>query len=125
MTYRILLITSAFFMMFAVFGILLGVGSISGGGDTTFGNFLFGGIMSAICIAFLLIGLRQMKKFTSLFERAVTIDMQQHGNVEAIRVAATLNISMDDSRDLIEKYAAQHSWKRIELDGYNARYFAS
>ena len=125
MTYRILLITSVLFMMFAVFGILMGVGAISGGSETAFGNFMFGGIMSVICIAFLFIGLRKMKSFTTLFEQAVVQDLQNNGCVEALHVATVLNISMDDSRDLIEKYAAKRSWKRIELDGYNARYYAA
>ena len=124
MIHRLILMLSALFLMFAVFGFVFSYGAYRGDNDDVgMGNLVMGLLMIGASVATLLIGLRLQKGFDSRVETTIASLSGPNGSFEAEQFATALGISVDDARDILGKRARAGSWKYEELDSYNARYF--
>ncbi|MBU3698854.1 MAG: hypothetical protein FGM33_02415 [Candidatus Kapabacteria bacterium] len=124
MIHRLILMLSALFLMFAVFGFVFSYGAYRGDNvDVGMGNLVMGLVMIGAAVATLLTGLRLQKKFDARVEAAIASLSGSTGSFEAQQFATTLNISVDDARDVLGKLARAGNWNYEELGSYNARYF--
>ncbi|MCX6140767.1 MAG: hypothetical protein NTX15_08070 [Candidatus Kapabacteria bacterium] len=126
MTHRLVLMLSAFLMMFAIFGLVMWIGANAGDNDdAAFGNMILCLLMTASSITALVIGLRMRTGATSRIEGAIAMLTGSIGYIEATTFAAEMKISLDDARDVLDKRSRIHNWRRVELEQYNARYYPS
>ncbi|MBU3679841.1 MAG: hypothetical protein FGM32_09595 [Candidatus Kapabacteria bacterium] len=124
MIHRLILMLSALFLMFAVFGFVFSYGAYRGDNDDVgMGNLVMGLLMIGASVATLLIGLRLQKGFDARVESTITSLAGSSGSFEAEQFAAALGISVDDARDVLGKRARAGNWQYEELGSYNARYF--
>ncbi|HBB25495.1 MAG TPA: hypothetical protein DCZ59_04450 [Bacteroidetes bacterium] len=123
MTHRLILMLSALFLMFAVFGFVFALGAnIGDNDDVAAGNLWLGFIMIGASVATLLIGLRLERRFDSRLDEAVRSLSDDANSFEADDIARAMNISLDDARDVLNTRARRDGWKCQELTSYNARY---
>jgi hypothetical protein len=124
MIHRLVLMLSALFLMFAVFGFVFALGAdIGDNDDVAKGNLWLGFVMIGASAATLLAGLRLQRKFDARVDEIVSTLSASSGTFEAEQFATALNISVDDARDVLGKRASAQSWRYEELGSYNARYF--
>lgn len=125
MSHRLILMLSAVFMMFAVFGFIFAFGAFVGDNDDiAYGNLGLGITMIATSAIVLILGLRQRKQATARIDAAIADLLHSNQCIEAVRFAEVLNISLDDARDVLDTRARKNNWRRLELEQYNAKYFA-
>lgn len=123
MIHRLILMLSALFMMFAVFGFVFSYGAYRGDNDDVgLGNFVMGLIMIGASVLTLIIGMRLQRRFDSRIDQAIDSLSAETGSFDAAAFATALAISVDDARDILGKRARLRGWKCHELEGYNARY---
>lgn len=126
MTHRLVLMLSAFLMMFAIFGLVMWIGANAGDNDeAAFGNMILCLTMTASCLVALFAGLRMRSRASIRIESAISHLFGSVGFVEATAFATELKISLDDARDVLDARSRIHSWRRVELEKYNARYYSS
>ena len=123
MNHRILLMGSGLFFMFAVFSTVMFFGGYFNDAEGADKN----GILALVCFALtasvfaLAMGLR--KRAHTRIDAEVVHEIKTLGYVEASQLASTLGMSLDETRDILDKLAATRKWRREEASGYNARYF--
>ncbi len=122
MNYRIILIGSGLLMMFAVYGAVMLMGAYVGDTDAMSGNAIMTLIFTVLTLTALRIGLSQRKRAHQIFERVITEEFDSHGYLDAVRFSQGAGISLDDARDILDKWAPERKWSRVELSGYNAEY---
>lgn len=122
MAYRILLLCSGLLMMFAVFSLVLTIGSVVGGSDTWKGNLILGLCFVTLTTVFLVIGLVKRKAVYSRIETEIAAQLVQHNYVDAKVFAQSAGISLDDARDQLDKRMKTRGWQRTELPEDNAQY---
>ena len=126
MLHRLILMLSALFLMFAVFGFVFSYGAYRGDNfDVAMGNLVLGLVMIGASVATLLVGLRLQRKFDARVDEIISTLSAATGTFEAEQFATALNITVDDARDVLGKRASAQSWKYEELGSYNARYYIS
>lgn len=123
MTHRLILMLSAIFLMFAVFGFIFALGAdIGDNDDIASGNLSLGLIMIGASIITLLVGMRMQRRFDARVDATISELGHPTGSFEAFDFANALAISVDDARDVLEKKARTAGWVCEELEQYNARY---
>lgn len=123
MTHRLILMLSALFLMFAVFGFVFALGAnIGDNDDVAMGNLWLGFIMIGAAVATLLTGLKLERRFDSRLDDAVRSLSDGENSFEADAIARAMNISLDDARDVLNTRARRNGWTCQELSSYNARY---
>lgn len=123
MTHRLVLMLSAIFLMFAVFGFIFALGADIGDNDEiAAGNLALGLLMISASLITLLVGMRMQRRFDARVDATINLLGQATGSFEAADFAHALTISVDDARDVLEKKSQRAGWTCEELDQYNARY---
>lgn len=123
MTHRLILMLSALFLMFAVFGFVFAFGAnIGDNDDVALGNLWLGLTMITASVVSLLWGLRLLRRFDERSEDVVRTLLTPEGSFDASAYASAMNISLDDARDVLNNQARQSGWLCEELGEYNARY---
>ncbi len=126
MSHRLVLMLSAIFMMFAVFGFVFAYGAFVGDNDDiAWGNLWLGVTMITTSAIVLLVGLRLKKHEDARMDGVIADLLSKESCIEASRFAECLNISVDDARDVLDKRARANNWRRLELEHYNAKYFVA
>ena len=115
---------SALLMMFAIFGLLMWIGAVSGDNDdAAFGNMVLCLTMTTLMLSALGIGLRMRSRMQTKMEQVIQNLTSTFGHVDATLFAKEINITLDDARDVLDKRAQKFKWRRTELEHYDARYF--
>ncbi len=115
---------SGLLMMFAVFGLLMWIGAVSGDNDeAAFGNMLLCFVMTTLMLSALAIGLRMRNRMQTKMDLVIQNLSSTLGHVDATLFAKEINITLDDARDVLDKRARTFKWRRTELEHYDARYF--
>lgn len=123
MIHRLILMLSALFLMFAVFGFVFSYGAYRGDNDDVgMGNLVMGLIMLGASVFTLLTGLRLQRRFDARIDAAISALCGTSNSFDALSFANALNITVDDARDILGKRAQAAGWRCEELEGYNARY---
>ncbi len=123
MNHRILLMGSGLFFMFAVFSTIMFFGGYFNDAEGADKN----GILGLVCFALtgavfaLAMGLR--KRANRNIDTEIEREFNAQGYVEATLLASTLEMSLDETRDVLDKRSLKHKWRREEAPGYNARYY--
>lgn len=126
MSHRLVLMLSAIFMMFAVFGFVFAMGAFIGDNDDIgIGNLWLGFTMITTSAIVLVIGMRLKKQADARIETVITGLLAEYSYIEATRFAERLGITVDDARDVLDKRARTHNWRRLELEQYNAKYYVA
>ncbi|MEY2720033.1 MAG: hypothetical protein RLZZ273_1399 [Bacteroidota bacterium] len=126
MSHRLVLMLSAVFMMFAVFGFVFAYGAFIGDNDDiAWGNLGLGVTMITTSAVILLWGLRLKKKADVRIEATIADLLAKYQCIEATEFAKDLGITVDDARDMLDTRAREHNWRRLELENYNAKYFVA
>lgn len=126
MSHRLVLMLSAVFMMFAVFGFVFAFGaSVGDNDDIATGNLWLGITMITTSILVLLVGLRLKKQADLRIEIVIQDLLAAHSFIEASAFADALGITVDDARDVLDKLARLNNWRRLELEHYNAKYYTA
>jgi len=126
MSHRLVLMLSAVFMMFAIFGFVFAFGaSVGDNDDIATGNLWLGITMITTSALVLLIGLRLKKQADARIDRTITDLLSKHSYIEAAAFADALGITVDDARDVLDKFARSNNWRRLELEHYNAKYYTA
>ena len=108
--------------MFSVYGYIMMMGAVFGESDAVTGNFIMGTIFLVLTIVALQYGLYGRRKAHRRFDEQIAAELDQYGLVNAERFAASLDVSLDDARDILSKKAEERNWSCTELGGYNAEY---
>lgn len=117
---------SAVFMMFAVFGFVFALGAFVGDNDDiAMGNLWLGIIMITASAVVLIAGLRLKQQADTRMNAIIEQLFRDYGFIEATSFADAVGISIDDARDVLDKRARMLNWSRLELEHYNAKYFAT
>lgn len=126
MIYRLVLIASGLLMMFFIFGLVMFIGSLSGDtiSDSAMGNAILTGVFLFLTLVVLRIGLGMRKSMHRKFESAIADMSATNGHIDAVNFADTVGITLDSARDVLDAMARKRHWRREELTGYNARYYA-
>lgn len=115
---------SALLMMFAIFGLLMWIGAVSGDNDdAAFGNMVLCLTMTTLMLSALAIGLRMRSRMQTKMELVIKNLTSTFGHIDATLFAKEINITLDDARDVLDKRAQKFKWRRTELEHYDARYF--
>jgi hypothetical protein len=126
MSHRLVLMLSAVFMMFAVFGFVFAYGAFIGDNDDiAWGNLGLGVTMIATSAVILLWGLSLKKKADVRVNATIADLLAKHACIEATEFAKDLGITVDDARDMLDTRAREQNWRRLELENYNAKYFVA
>ena len=126
MSHRLVLMLSAIFMMFAVFGFVFAYGAFVGENDDIgWGNLWLGVTMITTSAIVLVVGLRIKTREDARVDNVIADLLAKNACIEAIRFAEHLSISLDDARDVLDKRARANNWSRLELEQYNAKYFVA
>ena len=126
MSHRLVLMLSAVFMMFAVFGFVFAYGAFIGDNDDiAWGNLGLGVTMITTSAVILLWGLSLKKKADVRVNATIADLLAKHACIEATEFAKDLGITVDDARDMLDTRAREHNWRRLELENYNAKYFVA
>lgn len=124
MSHRLVLMLSAVFMMFAVFGFVFAYGAFIGDNDDiAWGNLGLGITMITTSAIVLLWGLNLKKKNDVRINATIADLLAKHACIEAAEFAKDLGITVDDARDMLDTRARAQNWRRLELENYNAKYF--
>jgi hypothetical protein len=126
MSHRLVLMLSAVFMMFAVFGFVFAYGAWKGDNDDiAVGNLWLGITMISTSAIILIWGLRLKKQADARIDAAIADLLAKHACIEATEFAQSLGITLDDARDVLDKRARASNWRRLELEQYNAKYYTA
>ncbi|MFN4985975.1 MAG: hypothetical protein ACK5BQ_06750 [Ignavibacteria bacterium] len=126
MSHRLVLMLSAVFMMFAVFGFVFAYGAFIGDNDDiAWGNLGLGVTMITTSAVILLWGLSLKKKADVRVNATIADLLAKHACIEATEFAKDLGITVDDARDMLDTRAREQNWRRLELENYNAKYFVA
>lgn len=124
MTHRLILMLSGLIMMFAIFGLVMWVGAVSGNNESSaFGNMMLGLLMSALCLIVFRIGMRKRKVANTRIEEVLKLLISNNGLIVASTFAKNMEITLDDARDILDKKARRNRWRRLELEHYDAQYY--
>ena len=117
---------SGLLMMFAIFGLLMWIGAVSGDNDeAAFGNMILCLTMTTLMLSALALGLRMRSKMQAKMNLVIKNLTSTFGHVDATMFAKEIHISLDDARDVLDKRAHRFKWRRTELEHYDARYYLS
>jgi hypothetical protein len=114
---------SALLMMFAVFGVVMWIGAISGDNDqAAYGNKILFFVMLSLTLIVLGTGLFMRSRTNAKIDALIDTTLHSAGLVDAALFATQMNISLDDARDVLDKRIQRRKWQRTELEHYNAQY---
>lgn len=123
MNHRILLMGSGLFLMFSVFTTVMFFGGYFHDAEGSDKN----GILALACfgltIAVFVFAMRLRKRAHGRIAAEVREEMQTLGYVDAAQVGNALGMSLDETRDVLDRLSHAHKWRREESAGYNARYY--
>lgn len=122
MTHRILLMVSGLFMMFAIYGYIMMIGSLVDESDAWFGNMVLGSICATIMLSVFLTGMIMRKSARQRIEAEIDKQFRENGFLEATTFATNAGVSLDDARDQLDRRMVERGWSRVELEQYNAVY---
>lgn len=123
MNHRILLMGSGLFFMFAVFSSVMFFGSYFNDAEGADKN----GILALACTALTAMVFALAMHFRKRAHRRIDSEIEREigtmGYVEASQLGSSLGMSLDETRDVLDKLAASRNWRCEESAGYNARYY--
>lgn len=123
MNHRILLMGSGLFLMFAVFSTVMFFGGYFNDAEGADKN----GILALVCAgltgAVFVLAMRLRKRAHGRIDAEVERELQSKGYIEASQLGDTLGMSLDETRDVLDRLALTRKWRREEFAGYNARYY--
>lgn len=123
MNHRIILMASGLFLMFFVFSTVMFFGGWSHdaeGSDKT-GFLAIGCFVVTGAVFGYAMWLR--KRAHGRIDAEVQRELSSLGYVDASQLGAVLGMSLDETRDVLDKMSRANHWRREESSGYNARYF--
>ncbi|MBI2794607.1 MAG: phage holin family protein [Ignavibacteria bacterium] len=122
MNYRIFLMLAGLMMMFAVFSSLIMVGALVGNSDAWKGNFGLASVFTSVGIVLCYVGIKKRRRAYMMFEEEIAHQLSDSGFIEALKFSNAAQVSLDEARDILDKFMKKRFWQRKELSGYNAEY---
>lgn len=122
MNYRVFLMLAGLMMMFAVFSSLIMVGALVGNSEAWKGNFGLASVFTSAGILLVYVGMKKRRHAYLIYEEEIAHQLREFGFIEALKFSHTTQVSLDEARDLLDKYMKKHHWQRKELTEYNAEY---
>lgn len=123
MNHRTLLMVSGLLLMFAAFSTVMFLGGYFNDAEGADKN----GILALACFALtgavFTVAMRLRKRAHGRIDAEIEHEFNTIGYVEASQLATVLGMSIDETRDVLDKMSHTRKWRREESHSYNARYY--
>src|SRR5688572_4202028 len=123
MNHRILLMGAGLFLMFSVFSTVMFFGGYFNDAEGADKN----GILALVCFgltgAVFVLAMSLRKRAHGRIDTEIQNELTNLGYVDASQLGAVLGMSLDETRDVLDKMSPLRHWRREESAGYNARYY--
>lgn len=114
---------SGLFFMFAVFSTVMFFGGYFNDAEGADKNGLLALACTALTAIVFTMAMYFRKRAHGRIDSEIEHEFKTLGYVEASRLGTTLGMSLDETRDVLDKLADERKWHREEAAGYDARYF--
>lgn len=99
------------------------VGALVGNSDAWKGNFGLASVFTSVGIVLCYVGIKKRRRAYMMYEEEIAHQLSDFGFIEALRFSHSAQVSLDEARDILDKFMKKRLWQRKELTGYNAEYW--
>jgi|GEM_PF-3950914 len=109
--------------MFSVFSTVIFFGGYFNDAEGADKNGILGLVCFALTGIVFALAMRLRKRAHRRIDNEIERAMRDHGFVEASQLGNVLGMSLDETRDVLDKLSGARKWRCEESEGYNARYY--